>query len=36
MRATVGPFSPGETLTVRDEATALDTGAEESLTVNVP
>lgn len=35
MRATVGPFGAGETLTIRDEATELDTGEEESLTVTV-
>lgn len=35
MRATIGPFAAGETVEVRDEATALDTGEEESLTVNV-
>ena len=36
MRATVGPFAAGETLTIRDENTALDTGDQESLTVTVP
>lgn len=35
MRATVGPFAAGETVEVRDEATALDTGDEESLTLEV-
>lgn len=36
MRATVGPFAAAEVLTIKDEATALDTGEEESLTVSVP
>jgi subtilisin family serine protease len=36
MRATIGPFGTGETLSLRDEATALDTGEEESVNVNVP
>lgn len=36
MRATVGPFAATETLTIKDENTALDTGEQESLTINVP
>lgn len=36
MRATVGPFAATENFTIRDENTALDTGEQESLTVNVP
>lgn len=35
MRATVGPFAATETLTIKDENTALDTGEQESLTINV-
>jgi len=36
VRATVGPFAAGETVTVTDENTTLDTGEQESHTVNVP
>lgn len=36
MRATIGPFATGETLTISDENTALDTGQQESHTVDVP
>lgn len=36
MRSTVGPFATGETVTVTDENTTLDTGEQESHTVNVP
>lgn len=35
MRNTIGPFGPGETLSLRDEAAALDTGEEESLNIDV-
>lgn len=35
MAATVGPLPQGVTLTLHDEATALDTGEEESFTVTV-
>ena len=35
MRATVGPFEPGETLTIRDENTELDTGEQESFVFDV-
>jgi serine protease AprX len=35
MAATIGPFAPNETLTLREEATALDTGEDEVTTVVV-
>jgi hypothetical protein len=35
LRATVGPYQANESVTFKDEATALDTGQEERLTVTV-
>lgn len=36
MAATVGPLAEGVTVTLHEEATALDTGEEESFSVTVP
>jgi hypothetical protein len=35
MQATIGPFPAGESVTVTDEATALDTGEEEVTTISI-
>ncbi len=35
IQATVGPFAPNSSLQFKDEATQLDTGQQEQLTVNV-
>jgi hypothetical protein len=35
MRASIGPFGPNETVTLREEATTLDTGDQETFQVDV-
>jgi hypothetical protein len=36
LRATVGPFDAGTSLTMKDEATKLDTGDQEQITLTIP